>query len=224
MVQEVDVIKGDTLYDISRKFSGHGMYFPQILLFNEIQNPNLIYPGEKLRIPITQQAIADKSTDSMPADRAGTAKAAGRKITAPKIKPVSSAVQSKVAPSIQPQDTEIALSDLKATGAPTPVKTGHRKKTVLPAREKTVREVSTARTLSAHIPASYIRPSSPDRSTVSAVSGQHLFEAAVKAFRVDDCHTALELLDRYLAENSGSPLAADAHLYKAECYLKLSAH
>ena len=51
---------------------------------------------------------------------------------------------------------------------------------------------------------------------------QKLFETAVKAYRQDDCRTALELLDRYLADNSGSPLAADATLYKAECYLKLS--
>ena len=56
-----------------------------------------------------------------------------------------------------------------------------------------------------------------------AASGHKLFEAAVKAYRQDDCRTALELLDRYLTDNSGSPLAADAQLYKAECYLKLSA-
>jgi outer membrane protein assembly factor BamD (BamD/ComL family) len=56
-----------------------------------------------------------------------------------------------------------------------------------------------------------------------AASGQKLFESAVKAYRQDDCHAALELLDRYLADHSGSPLAADATLYKADCYLKLSA-
>ncbi len=57
----------------------------------------------------------------------------------------------------------------------------------------------------------------------AAPDAQKLFETAVKAYRQDDCRTALELLDRYLADNSGSPLAADATLYKAECYLKLSA-
>ncbi len=57
---------------------------------------------------------------------------------------------------------------------------------------------------------------------VAVPDAQKLFETAVKAYRQDDCRTALELLDRYLADNSGSPLAADATLYKAECYLKLS--
>lgn len=55
LVQEIEIQKGDTLYALSRKFSGHGMYFPQILLFNSIKNPNLIYPGNTLRIPATQK-------------------------------------------------------------------------------------------------------------------------------------------------------------------------
>jgi TolA-binding protein len=71
-------------------------------------------------------------------------------------------------------------------------------------------------------------PAAHERSTevapeTNAVAGQKLFEAATKAYRKDDCRTALELFDRYLADNSNSPLAADANLYKAECYLKLSA-
>lgn len=55
-----------------------------------------------------------------------------------------------------------------------------------------------------------------------SAAGQNLFENAVRAYRQDDCKTALELFDRYLAENQASPLAADASFYKAECYLKLS--
>jgi TolA-binding protein len=55
-----------------------------------------------------------------------------------------------------------------------------------------------------------------------SASGQKLFERAVKAYRQDDYRTALELFDRYLTENQTSPMAADASLYKAECYLKLS--
>ena len=62
-----------------------------------------------------------------------------------------------------------------------------------------------------------------DVSPADATTGPKLFEAGIKAYRKDDCRAALELFDRYLAENSGSPLAADANLYKAECYLKLSA-
>jgi TolA-binding protein len=61
------------------------------------------------------------------------------------------------------------------------------------------------------------------KPSVSTVAGQQLFEKAVKAYRQDDYREALELFDRYLTDNPGSPMAADASLYKAECYLKLSA-
>ena len=55
-----------------------------------------------------------------------------------------------------------------------------------------------------------------------AVASQKLFERAVNAYKLDDFGTALDLFERYLANNANSPLAADASLYKADCYLKLS--
>lgn len=58
LVREVTVKKGDTLYHLSRQFSGRGGYYPQILLFNELKNPNLIYPGEVLRIPVSRRGKA----------------------------------------------------------------------------------------------------------------------------------------------------------------------
>lgn len=58
LVREVTVKKGDTLYHLSRQFSGRGGYYPQILLFNELKNPNLIYPGEVLRVPVSRRGEA----------------------------------------------------------------------------------------------------------------------------------------------------------------------
>ncbi len=52
LVSEIVIKKGDTLSGISRKYSGKGSYFPQILLFNEIMNPNLIRAGALLRVPV----------------------------------------------------------------------------------------------------------------------------------------------------------------------------
>jgi len=98
LVREVTVKKGDTLYRLSRQFSGRGNYYPQILLFNELKNPNLIYPGEVLRVPVSHRRDkvaaqrAGKKTDSArkkrPAPESSTApgkggiKASGRKIGA----------------------------------------------------------------------------------------------------------------------------------------------
>jgi LysM repeat protein len=225
IVQEIDVKKGDTLYDISRKFSGHGMYFPQILLFNSLQNPNLIYPGHKLKVPITEHASTDEGSESKPSGRPDKAKAAGDKKSHPKKRYVTAAPLANATPPAPLQSGEISLSELRAPGTANSSKIIHRKKTALPARNKTAPESSTVTKLSAPLPASYTRTLAPQPQypIADAISGQKLFEAAVKAYRVDDCRTALELLDRYLADNSGSPLAADANLYKAECYLKLSA-
>jgi LysM repeat protein len=57
LVQEVSVKKGDTLYGISRTFSGHGIYYPQILLFNDLKDPNKIYPGNVLKIPVSRSGV-----------------------------------------------------------------------------------------------------------------------------------------------------------------------
>lgn len=55
LVREVQVKKDDTLSHISKRFSGRGAYYPQILLFNNIKNPHLIYPGDLLRVPVSGQ-------------------------------------------------------------------------------------------------------------------------------------------------------------------------
>ena len=52
LVREVMVKKRDTLSGISKKYSGRGIYYPQILLFNEIKNPHRIHPGDLLRVPV----------------------------------------------------------------------------------------------------------------------------------------------------------------------------
>ena len=76
LVQEIEVQRGDTLYGLSRKFSGHGMYYPQILLFNSIKNPNLIYPGKNLKIPVSPNETHDSGhADAKPA--AATLKSKG---------------------------------------------------------------------------------------------------------------------------------------------------
>jgi len=53
LVKKITIKKGDTLSALSRKFSGKAGYFPQILLFNKIRNPNLIYAGQKLLVPLS---------------------------------------------------------------------------------------------------------------------------------------------------------------------------
>lgn len=53
LVKKIAIKQGDTLAALSRRFSGKGIYFPQILLFNKIRNPNLIYAGQELLVPLS---------------------------------------------------------------------------------------------------------------------------------------------------------------------------
>lgn len=204
-VQEIEIQKGDTLSALSRKFSGRGMYYPQILLFNSIKNPDLIYAGDTLRVPVNQNIAHDSDRgDVTPSGTSGKVRAPANKKSQRKSKTQLSSVSSS--------STELSLSDLK-TGRTGKGKAGKSGKKIAATAKKVPLDEATATTPDSTNPV----------PAVNADSAQKLFEAAVKAYRLDDCRTALDLLDRYLVDNSNSPLAADANLYKAECYLKLSA-
>ena len=60
LVKKIMIQRGDTLSAISRRFSGKGSYFPQILLFNNIRNPNRIYAGRKLLVPVSGHRSSKK--------------------------------------------------------------------------------------------------------------------------------------------------------------------
>ncbi|MBC8018431.1 MAG: LysM peptidoglycan-binding domain-containing protein [Verrucomicrobia bacterium] len=178
LVQEVPVKKGDTLSRISRRFSGRASYFPQILLFNEIKNPDLIYTGTTLRIPVSRSSATGQAPPS----------------------PVQS--KMKGVPSAGPVPGRSA---------------GNLKKGAAVEGKKRDSKHKAAATTSKHA-----RSAKLPAAVVAATSEQRLFERAIKAYRQDDYRTALELFDRFLADYPASALAADASLYKAECYLKQS--
>lgn len=159
LVQEVSVKKGDTLSALSRTFSGRGSYYPQILLFNDIKNPDRIYTGDVLRVPVSRRAVTGQTVKT---PLQGQAAAATEKKRARK-------------------HTAAAPAGTHARGA-----------------------------------------SQQPAGAVAASAEQRLFERAIKAYRQDNYRTALQLFERFLAAYPASALAADASLYKAECYLKQS--
>jgi hypothetical protein len=55
LTRTIFIRKGDTLSRLSRRYGGRSSFFPQILLFNRIKNPDLIYAGDLLRVPVTVQ-------------------------------------------------------------------------------------------------------------------------------------------------------------------------
>ncbi len=52
-VEYYTIVRGDTLSGIAKKFYGNAMDYPKIFEANRevIRDPNLIYPGQKIRIP-----------------------------------------------------------------------------------------------------------------------------------------------------------------------------
>ncbi|MDD2335430.1 MAG: LysM peptidoglycan-binding domain-containing protein [Geobacteraceae bacterium] len=60
LVKKIIIKRGDTLSALSRQFSGKSSYFPQILLFNDIRNPNLIYAGQELFVPLSEPHVLQK--------------------------------------------------------------------------------------------------------------------------------------------------------------------
>ncbi|MDD2898611.1 MAG: LysM peptidoglycan-binding domain-containing protein [Desulfuromonadaceae bacterium] len=222
LVQEIEIQKGDTLSRLSRRYNGRGTYYPQILLFNSIKNPDLIYAGATLKVPLSQRL-----SHTMNKSGAGMADAPS-KLSA--LKPDGTAHGDSGAetngnnsveqPTASNSKTELSAGDLKAGDT--------NKKPGRHAGKKAARVKSSAmhRATIKKQPASPLLtvPASQSPATSPAAStGQVLFESAVSAYRRNDCTTAVDLFDRYLADNSHTPLAADATLYRADCYLKLSA-
>ena len=60
LVQSRVIRKGDTLSRLSKEMTGKGSYYPQILLFNKIADPDLIYAGDTLLVPVSAKAAIPK--------------------------------------------------------------------------------------------------------------------------------------------------------------------
>jgi tetratricopeptide (TPR) repeat protein len=56
LVKKILIRQGDTLSTLSRRYAGKSAYYPQILLFNRIPNPNLIIAGDQLLVPLFRDA------------------------------------------------------------------------------------------------------------------------------------------------------------------------
>jgi len=149
LTRTITVQSGDTLKRLSRKYSGRGAFFPQILLFNRIKNPDLIYAGDRLRVPVTLAAGLSGATVNEKRAKAQAEKpGAGKNASA------------------------------------------HARQRKAPA--------------------------------ASEKAGERLFRHGVTAFATGHYRKALAIFNRYLAAYPNSPDAAEAALYRAECYMKLS--
>jgi LysM repeat protein len=150
LVRKITINPGETLSRIAKRYSGKGYYYPQILLFNKIADPNRIYAGTALLVPVRSAQIP-------------------------------SGVSRPVASSS--------------------VESGRRR--------------STARSIETTVV--------PITAAASASTNERrLFDESVTLFTRGNFREALAGFSYFLQSYPNSPLAADASLYRADCYLGLS--
>jgi nucleoid-associated protein YgaU len=65
------VVKGDTLWHIARRYIRNPWRYPELARLSKIENPDLIYPGDRVRIIINKKTASGKKI----IDRGGQAKA-----------------------------------------------------------------------------------------------------------------------------------------------------
>lgn len=153
LVERITIKRGDTLGKISRRYSGHRSYFPQILLFNQIRNPDRIYVGNSLLVPVKPGASTETSASTSRKEQTPT--------------------ESQARPS-----------------------------------KHSTRQAG--------------RANGNGTKARSETKAQNLFEESVSAYRRGDCRKAVKGFDRFLEAYPDSPLAADATLLRADCFLRLS--
>ena len=54
------VVKGDTLWDIAARYLGDPFLYPELAKLSRISDPDLIYPGDLIRIIIKKQPAMEK--------------------------------------------------------------------------------------------------------------------------------------------------------------------
>lgn len=226
LVKEISIQKGDTLYDLSHKYSGKGYFYPQILLFNDIKNPNKIYTGDMIRVPVSKNEATNSYTSQSTKNDTTSKQVASKKMRKKATKPAGI---NKNTPA------ELSLSDLQQLDATatqkkiSKLKTSHKKyngKTKITKAKDTLaaKTIEPAPVLTQQESLPVVQPqfSSETSIVTNSTDSQKSFAQALNAYQQENFTKALELFDRFISENPNSPLAADANLYKAECYLKQS--
>ena len=232
--REVRVQKGDTLAKISRRYRKNDPTYADILRFNAMKSSEVIRCGDIIKLPVTVTSIKPRQPvqELKPAGPAASNRQAAVKPAAGPIR-----IERPAALLKKPDAAGNGVLAAKAVTQPftlpvnsAPTKTGLLRNEAFPgittARQTDKRPTETV--VLKPVPAQAVPVSAkPDTektqaSSGTAVSGEKLFELAVKSYRQGDCVTAVRLFARFLVENTDSLFAPDASLFNADCYLKLS--
>jgi LysM repeat protein len=217
LVRSVTVKHGDTLSKLSHKYIGRASWYPQVLLFNSIENPDLIYTGDKLLVPVpSEQAAA--------AEKKGAAEKKHPKVEKRGARH-RAAVRHKAA--AQPEAAQPEAVAKPETVKPQTLKRKAAKPMALP-RETVKPEAAKPATVKPE--AVKQKPVKPEVSRVVrpeivrpvATDEQGSYQQAKLAYLKGDYQSALELFTQFRSKYPGSTFSADVALYQADCLLHLS--
>lgn len=228
LVRNITIKRGDTLSGLSQKFLGRGSWFPELLVFNSIKNPDLIYTGATLRVPVPpeQGAAVDKeaAAEQKPATRGkrhhGKRGAAQKQHAAPVAKAKPEAAQPeppRTAPEASAQGSVEPKAQPKPAAKVTAKAYGKAQgKVAVKGRGKAgTKKPATAESARAAHPV--VRQASPVASPES-----ESFRQAKQAYLTGEYQKAMELFSEFLQKYPNSTSSADAALYRADSMMHLS--
>jgi len=217
LVRSVTVKRGDTLSNISHKYIGRASWYPQVLLFNSIENPDLIYTGDKLLVPVPseQAAAAEKKGAPEKKHLKGEKRHGARHRAAVRHK-AAAPPEAAQPESVKPQPAKPQTAKRKAV-----------KPSALP-RETVKPEATRPLTLKPEavkqkpVKPEVFRVVRPEKTRPVATDEQGSYQQAKLAYLKGDYQTALELFSEFRSKYPGSTFSADVALYQADCLLHLS--
>jgi hypothetical protein len=221
LVRSITVKRGDTLSNISHKYIGRASWYPQVLLFNSIENPDLIYTGDKLLVPVPSEQAATVEKKGAPEKKHPKAEkrhgARHRAAVPHKAAAQPEAVQPKaevVQPGTQKRKAVKPMAAPREKINPEPAATAGVKP--VPVRPEVVRPKPAKPEV--------FRTARPEQSLVRpvAIDEQGSYQQAKLAYLKGDYQTALELFTQFRSKYPGSTFSADVALYQADCLLHLS--
>lgn len=190
--REVTVQSGDTLFDISKKYRKEGSLYSETLRFNDMKDPDHIAAGDIIKVPLFMETKGNKKNP----------------VKQKQLKSDMIGVQKPISTLKKPSAEAVSLF----TNNSTSVRMSNQ--SPAPVINKNKVELSSK-------PTELAVPSVPIFSN-NSTSKQKLYEQAIRSYRSGDCRTAIQLFGQFLTEQTSSALAADASLFIADCYLRLS--
>lgn len=220
LVRNVTIKGGDSLSKISREYSGHGSWYPQLLLFNKIKDPNLIYSGDTILVPISaERGVPEKSAAPRKAAKAAkSAKSAKGHKTAKAGKAATSAAATK---SAKPAKV-VKPAKVGKVGKVGKVQDEKRTepKTVVSPAAPSVKASKSERVAK---PAK-VESAKPATSTAQVTMAGELesFRQAKDAYLAGQYQKALDLFADFVRRFPNSSSVPEAELYRADSLLHLA--